>query len=87
MARLEQLVGIYAAEAPRLLALEGAPLTGLDDDGNVVVGGRGLKEKIKEWFVTNAVRNDAVVRGAVEEVVERRRSSSTGRARQAVEET
>lgn len=70
--RLEQLVTMNGVEAARLLGLEAAPFVQPDGTGRIWVAGHVLQDKVKEWFVTNAVRNDKEVREAVMAVVQRR---------------
>lgn len=76
--RLEQLVMVNSVESIRLLGLDGAPFIQADASGRLRMSSAGLQEKVKEWFVTNAVRNDKEVQEAVKTVVQTRESSLEG---------
>lgn len=91
--RLEQIVGLGAMESARMLALESVPFKSAEpskvgeaqDDAAVAAvprrpdpGLEKLRTKLKEWFVTNTVRQDPEVREAVEQLIERRASEANG---------
>ena len=78
--RLEQLFSNYAVEAMRLLALEGAPFA-----ENTATEGSGsqsdlqhsqLLPHIKNFLVTNTLRQDPQVQAAVASVLAKRRGES-----------
>jgi hypothetical protein len=79
--KLEKLVGNYAVEAVRLLQLEGAPFTG---DSSAMNGTNEAREDakgkllqhIKNFLVTNTIRQDPQVKAAVATVLARRRGES-----------
>lgn len=56
---LEQLASTSEAEVSRLFALDMTPFVG-DDTGL-----KELSGKMKDWLVTNTIRSDVEVKGAI----------------------
>lgn len=81
--RLDQMVAMNGMEAARLVQLELVPFAGDAGDSMASLPSRSsdalepgmteVRDQVREWLVTNTVRNDKQVRDAVQKVLDKRK--------------
>ena len=78
--KLEKTIGRNIVESTRLLGLDFAPFRSAAEDSAGQSGNQlgNLKEKLKQWMITNTVRGDPQVNRAFGAAVARRGGQSTG---------